>query len=322
MDETYPQNQTALRRPVRPVPQQQGEGRRRISWWMGWAMIITAISIDLFEALLNVLIIGEFLSPIISICADVLFWIWFMILGVSFSKNPKNLATMLIQALIGLMPGLDILPELTVGVFVLVKLTQSEDKGGIIGKMAHAAAPVMQNRAQYAGYNRQVENMERLGGSKSNIGGNNNTLDLKNKNTQNGQQSPNNKQQQGQGASKQPAGLDQEINSLKSNIGGWQSEIQRLEQQLSEKESRLREHERSNSEMIKVLQESGRADEARARELEEHGRQATMPLFSETVSLHNRIKWLKDSIWSGNNKLIELERKAGAAKMEAARSGS
>jgi hypothetical protein len=129
---------------------------------MGWAMIITAISIDLFEALLDLLIIGAVLSPIISICADLGFWIWFKILGVSFSKNPKNLATMLIQALIGLMPGLDILPELSVGVFVLVKLTQSEDKGGLIGKMTHATAPVMQRKVQYAGYNRQVNNMQRL----------------------------------------------------------------------------------------------------------------------------------------------------------------
>lgn len=131
MDENSPQqNQTRepLRRPVRQIQQETPQKKERISKTMGWCMIGTAGFIDLLEALFTVLLIGAVLNPIISVCADVIFLIWFWTLGVTFVKKPKNLATMGIQAIIGLIPGADALPELTVGVFILVKLTQSEDK--------------------------------------------------------------------------------------------------------------------------------------------------------------------------------------------------
>jgi hypothetical protein len=139
MDETSPQNKTDLRRPVRAIPQQEEEKKERITKVMGAILIIAAACIDIFEAILDVLLIGEFLSPIISVCADVGFWIWFKILGLDFGKNPKNLAAMTTQALVGLMPGLDILPELTLGVLTIVLITRSEDKGGLLGKAAGMA---------------------------------------------------------------------------------------------------------------------------------------------------------------------------------------
>jgi hypothetical protein len=140
MEESSPQNQTALRRPVRQIQIEEEERKERISKAMGWCLISTAAFIDLAEALLTVLAIGLVLNPIISVCADVIFIIWFKILGVSFIKKPKNLAAMGIQALIGIIPGADALPELTVAVFILVKITQSEDRGGLIGKVAGIAS--------------------------------------------------------------------------------------------------------------------------------------------------------------------------------------
>lgn len=141
MDDAYPQKQT-LRRPIMAIPPQQEERRERISGAMGWCLIGTAAFIDLIEALLTVLIIGTVLNPIISVCADVIFLIWFWTLGVSFVKKPKNLAAMGIQAIIGFIPVLNTLPELTLGVFVLVKITQSEDRGGLLGKAAGAPQAV------------------------------------------------------------------------------------------------------------------------------------------------------------------------------------
>ena len=141
MEENSPQtqNQTPLRRPVMAASQQQEEKKERIPLWLGACMVIVAACIDIFEAILDILLIGEILSPIISVCADVGFWIWFKILGVGFTKNPKNLAAMGIQALIGITPGLDILPELTLGVLVIVLTTRSEDKGGLLSKAAGMA---------------------------------------------------------------------------------------------------------------------------------------------------------------------------------------
>ena len=102
-------------------------------------MVIVAASIDIFEAILDVLLIGEVLSPIISVCADFIFWIWFKMRGVQFTKDPKNFMAMGIQALIGLTPGLDILPELTLGVLSIVIFTRTVDKSNTLGKLAGAA---------------------------------------------------------------------------------------------------------------------------------------------------------------------------------------
>lgn len=138
MDETYPQQKTTLKRPVRALPQQSEEKKERIKVWMGAILIITALSIDAFEGLLNLVGIGEALSPIISVCADTLFVIWFWILGLGFAKNPKILAAMSIQALVGLIPVINTLPELTLGITAIVLMTMAEDKGGIIGQAAGA----------------------------------------------------------------------------------------------------------------------------------------------------------------------------------------
>ena len=134
MDENPQQNRVPLRRPVMQYSTQEEEKKERISKATGWCMVGTAAFIDLIEAILDLLAIGAVLNTIISVCADLGFMIWFWIKGVTFAKKPKNLAAMGIQAFVGLIPGLNILPELTVAVFILVKITQSEDKGGMLGK--------------------------------------------------------------------------------------------------------------------------------------------------------------------------------------------
>jgi hypothetical protein len=139
MNETYAQNQTALRRPVGAIQQESEERKQRISTWMGATLIITALSIDAFQALLNILLIGEFVSPTISVCADVLFVTWFWMLGVSFTKDPRAFMSMAAQAIIGLIPILNTLPELTLGIIGVVVFTKMVDKSAIIGKAASAA---------------------------------------------------------------------------------------------------------------------------------------------------------------------------------------
>lgn len=141
MDEnSQQQNQRpALRRPVRAIPEVKEDIKKRISSGMGYALIVTAGSIDAFQALLNVLVIGEVLSTIISVCADVLFIVWLWMLGISFVKKPKNLAAMGIQAVVGLIPVLNTLPELTLGVLTIILVSRSEDKGGVLGKVAGVA---------------------------------------------------------------------------------------------------------------------------------------------------------------------------------------
>lgn len=148
MDDTYPENQIrgreegyvperqqALRRRVtsRPLKQRE-EGKQRIVWWMAACLIIMAGSIDLFEALLTFVGIGLALNPVISVAADTLFIIWFWMLGINITSNPRAFFAMAGQAVIGLIPALNALPELTLGVLGVVILTRITDKSGIMGK--------------------------------------------------------------------------------------------------------------------------------------------------------------------------------------------
>ena len=82
MANTPPQNQTALRRPVRQVAQQQEEKKERIKLWMGGALIIFALCVDLTELVitwLGFVAVGGILSSIVSVVAGFIFWIWFML---------------------------------------------------------------------------------------------------------------------------------------------------------------------------------------------------------------------------------------------------
>jgi hypothetical protein len=139
MEENYNQPKTPLKRPVRTFSQPQPAKKERIKVWMGALIILTALSIDIFQGILNPLAIGAVLGPIISVCADLVFIIWFWILGIGFIKNPKNFAAMGIQALVGLVPILNTVPELTLGITAIVFMTIAEDKGGIIGEVAGMA---------------------------------------------------------------------------------------------------------------------------------------------------------------------------------------
>lgn len=113
--------------------------KERIALWMAICMATTALFIDGFNALLNLLAIGEVLSSVISPVATFGFVVWFWLLDVTFIKNPGKLAAMGGQALIGLVPVLNTLPELTIGVIITIILTHSEDKGGLLGKVANVA---------------------------------------------------------------------------------------------------------------------------------------------------------------------------------------
>lgn len=136
MDEINSQNKRPLVRPVRTI-QQQGKKRERIKMWMGICMIIVALCVDGVQTVLTLLGIGLVLGPIISVIAYFAFWIWFLILGVSFTKNPKKLGVMGGAAIIEFF--LSFLPAFTLGIATVVFMTIAEDKGGPIGKAAGMA---------------------------------------------------------------------------------------------------------------------------------------------------------------------------------------
>ncbi|HEY4515963.1 MAG TPA: hypothetical protein VJH67_02120 [Candidatus Paceibacterota bacterium] len=127
--------------------QEEPEKKQRIKLWMGACLIAAAGSIDLIQALLTLVAIGIVISPIISVGATFLFWLWLTILGVPFGTSPKRLAIMATQAVAELFPAIDALPILTTGTILLVLITRSEDRGGIIGKVASKAQGTLKKAA-------------------------------------------------------------------------------------------------------------------------------------------------------------------------------
>jgi len=117
------------------------EKKQRIKIWMAGILVITAFSIDLLEFLLEWLGIGLVLSPIISIGAAFLFWLWFKLLDISFMTSPKKFATQSVTSLLEIIPGLDSIGGFvwTLGILAMVIIVRAEDRGGIIGKTASLA---------------------------------------------------------------------------------------------------------------------------------------------------------------------------------------
>jgi hypothetical protein len=330
MDETYPQNKRPLVRPVRTI-QQQEEKKERIKVWMATCLVIVALFVDLIQVLLTSVVIGVVLSPIISIAANFLFWIWFKLLDVSFVGNPKNFATFGGAASLEEIPGVDVLPWFTIGIILLIIFTRAEDKGGLVGKIANTAKVGMVLvgggvggklnktasiatakkgvKAANAGtdmmdYNKTA-NMEKTLRNKTQSE-RPNTLDLKNRNARGGRRSVNTQSER----------LDQEINNLKRNIAEWKRELQSLKLPLSKFQQDENDYRKYIADMIRVKKNQGITDGELTKL--ERAYLSGSGTTQEQNSMRYRAQHLDKIIWSANNKLLELERKGGTAQIQIA----
>lgn len=128
MEDQVQQIKTPLRRPVRTFQQFQEEKRERIKGWMATCMITVAILFDVIS------LVAPVITPVI---AYFVYWVWFLILGVSFTKSPKKLASMGISAIIEVF--FSFLPAFTAGIAATIFITRAEDKGGALGKVVSMA---------------------------------------------------------------------------------------------------------------------------------------------------------------------------------------
>lgn len=116
------------------ITQNQAQRHQRIKIWMAWLLVIVAVIIDLIEILLELLGIGLFgLNFLIALLVSTIFWIWFLILGITYSSNTKKFATAIIQGILEIVPGQDLTIILsfawTVGMILIVGMTRMEDRG-------------------------------------------------------------------------------------------------------------------------------------------------------------------------------------------------
>ncbi len=85
------------------------------------AMICAALVFDLVSII-------PFVNIIVDIIAWIFFMMWFYLQGVSFSKNPHILGIAAGSFIIGAIPFLSILPEITAGVTANIVLTRMQEK--------------------------------------------------------------------------------------------------------------------------------------------------------------------------------------------------
>jgi hypothetical protein len=129
------------RETVRPqeIDKSDSEKKHRIKIWMAVCLMMVALLVDLLQFLLTGVLVGVVIAPIISVGATFGFWVWFKLLDVSYVAKPGKLATMAVQSFAEVIPGLDALPLLSLGIFIIIVMTRMEDSGGALGKVAGMA---------------------------------------------------------------------------------------------------------------------------------------------------------------------------------------
>lgn len=151
--------------------------KQRISLLMAVLLIGAAFLGDGLQAVLELLagasvpiplidvVVGPafaLLGSFLGIVADICFIFWFYFLGVRYMDKGALLKLLTLGAMtaITIIPGLDILPELTVGVIVLIVQTRIEDaenKLGTAGKIASAAKLLGKVQPELAGIAKVAE---------------------------------------------------------------------------------------------------------------------------------------------------------------------
>jgi hypothetical protein len=132
------------------------EKKNRIPLVIAFLMVAMALVFDGLQAVLGWIPAISFITIYIAFLADVLFLTWFGACKVGFfDRNALlKIGTAISVAIVGFVPLVNMLPELTLGVMVLIAQVWVEDKsplGGLIGKTrtgAHLKGGVEAGRAQ------------------------------------------------------------------------------------------------------------------------------------------------------------------------------
>jgi len=91
-------------------------------------MIGTAILIDGTQTFLTLILIGPFVNWLISIFAWMTFFLWFMLKGVKFTKNPKKIFTLAGGSLLEAIPIIASFPIWTLTISTTIFMERAENK--------------------------------------------------------------------------------------------------------------------------------------------------------------------------------------------------
>ena len=111
---------------------------QRIKIWMGWALIITAMCVDLAEfgiTWIGAIGPGGFVSSVFAVPIGFGFWVWLSMLGVNKTIDKGMVQKFFVEGsgfLLEIIPGLDAIPFSffwTIAMILTVGMTRMEDKG-------------------------------------------------------------------------------------------------------------------------------------------------------------------------------------------------
>ncbi len=89
-------------------------------------MISLALIFDIFEALITLLGIGVFITPILTAIEYMIFGVWFYFEGIKFTGKSNAGPAMMTTFFMEMVPILGALPGLTIGVIISIKSHEAE----------------------------------------------------------------------------------------------------------------------------------------------------------------------------------------------------
>jgi len=106
--------------------------QERIDYGTAQLMAITALFLDFFQGIVGAIpVVGQILSPLISIFIWLTFFVWLKLRGVTITDNIKRLAIMAGGSFLEIIPIINIAPIWTITILITVMLVKVEDKNKI-----------------------------------------------------------------------------------------------------------------------------------------------------------------------------------------------
>ncbi len=125
-------------------------------------MLVVAIFFDVVKFGINFIpVLGQVLSVFVGIFAQMTFWLWFKMKGVSYNSS-KRLIPVISATLIGFIPFLDMIPDLTFEMLFVLGTLKAEEVLEKVpgGKMASNVVSISQGKRPSAIQNSSTQNQE------------------------------------------------------------------------------------------------------------------------------------------------------------------
>lgn len=104
------------------------EPRNRFGAFQKPLLLATAISLDLIQALLSLLVVGVVLNGVVSLFAWLSYYLWYKVLDIGFlDVGVRKILTFMGGGLLEMIPIVNTLPSWTISVILIIFIVARED---------------------------------------------------------------------------------------------------------------------------------------------------------------------------------------------------